>query len=122
MIMKRTGPSNPTTSSLVRVLNSTNTPIWKKVAKEISAPKRSQTVINVDQLDRLTNENEIICVPGKVLGMGTINKKLTVAALNLSSSAEAKIKAAGGNTIPIGDLLDKHPKGTGVRIIKGGNA
>ncbi|MHA1991053.1 MAG: 50S ribosomal protein L18e [Candidatus Hodarchaeales archaeon] len=117
--MKQSGPQNPNTSALIRVLSSSEAPIWKRVAKEISTPKRSITVVNVKQLDKLTKENDVICVPGKVLGMGLINKKVTIAALNFSDSAESKIKAAGGSTFTINDLAIKHPKGTGVRIIKG---
>ena len=116
--MKHTGPQNPNTKALIRVLNS-NAPIWKKVADEISSPKRAHSVINVDQLDRLVKENEIICFPGKILGMGLINKKITIAALNFSSSAKAKIEAAGGTTLDIPKMLDKHPKGSGIRIVKG---
>ena len=116
--MKPTGPQNPNSKALIRVLNS-NAPIWRKVAEEISSPQRSHTVINVDQLDRLVKENEMICFPGKILGMGLINKKITIAALNFSSSARAKIEAAGGTILNISEMLDKHPKGSGIRIVKG---
>ncbi|MFW9928767.1 MAG: 50S ribosomal protein L18e [Candidatus Thorarchaeota archaeon] len=117
--MKRTGPQNPNTKALIRILESSEAPIWKKVAYDISTPKRSQVKINVDQLDKITNNNDIICVPGKVLGMGVIKKKVTIAALNFSQNAKSKIHAAGGETLSIYSLKEKHPKGSGVKIVKG---
>lgn len=117
--MKHTGPSNPNTSALIRVLKGSDAPIWKKIAEEVASPKRNRTVINIDQLQSLVNDNEIVCIPGKVLGMGVIQKKITIAALSFSESAKAKISAAGGKIVSISQLFDSHPKGTNVRILKG---
>ena len=48
---------------------------------------------------RAANEGDVIVVPGKVLGAGAINKKLTVAAFRFSASAVKKIEEAGGRQI-----------------------
>ena len=117
--MKRTGPQNPNLRALIRVLKKQEAPFWKKIIDELDTPSRKRTTINLDQLERLVNDGEIVCVPGKVLGTGDINKKITVSALNYSSTAMTKIKNAGGTVLSLEELWKKYPKGSGVRIIKG---
>ena len=50
--MKITGPENPNTRALVRVLKQNKAPLWQRIANDLAASKRSRTVLNVDQLDK----------------------------------------------------------------------
>jgi large subunit ribosomal protein L18e len=120
--MKATGPSNPQVRALIKVLKRNKTPLYQQVAQIIEEPRRSHSIINVDQLSRLVQPNETIIIPGKVLGMGIIDKKITVAALNFSQSAKAKIEAAGGKILSIDTLETNNPRGSGIRIIIGARA
>jgi large subunit ribosomal protein L18e len=71
----------------------------------------------VGKIGRYTSDGDIVVVPGKVLGSGSLTHKVTVAALNASTSARSSIVGAGGSLISIDELLDRAPKGTGVLII-----
>ena len=64
-----------------------------------------------------SSEDEIIVVPGKVLGSGEISKKLTVAAYKFSEQAIEKIKAAKGTSMELEELIKKNPKGQKIRIM-----
>lgn len=86
---------------------------WKRIALEISRPKRSQRKVNLFQLNRVTKPNENIIIPGIVLGTGTLNHNLTITALKFSESASEKVK----NKLTISELMQKNPKGSNTRII-----
>ncbi len=92
-------------------------PIWRDIAKRLERSRRLWSEVNVGHLTRVCEDGETIVVPGKLLGAGEIDKKLTVAAFDFSSSAELKIKEAGGKTITIEELVKANPKGSGVRIM-----
>ena len=91
--------------------------VWKDIAERIAKPRRLYAEVNVSKIERYAKDNETIIVPGKVLGSGKINKKVTVAALSFSESAKRKIENAGGKCLTIMELLEENPKGRGVRIM-----
>lgn len=91
--------------------------VWKDIAERIAKPRRLYAEVNVSKIERYAKDNETIIVPGKVLGSGKINKKVTVAALSFSESAKRKIENAGGKCLTIMQLLEENPKGSGVRIM-----
>src|SRR3989338_8799469 len=91
--------------------------LWKRVATDLEGSGRNRAEVNLSRLNRVTNPNEIIVVPGKVLGSGTLGHKVTVAAWNFSGGARRGIEAAKGECLSIIDLLKKDPKGKNIRII-----
>lgn len=90
--------------------------IWKVIATELERPKRIRRVVNLNRIERVCKDNETIIVPGKVLGTGDLNKKLTIAAFSFSESAIFKINKKGKAT-SIEELIKSNPKGTKLRII-----
>jgi large subunit ribosomal protein L18e len=68
------------------------------------------------RINKHTKENDVIVIPGKVLGMGELDHTLTIACLDCSKSARQKIESSGSNLISIEELLEKNPKGSGVKI------
>lgn len=88
--------------------------IWKRIATDLERPIR---VVNLSRINRYCKNNDTIVVPGKVLSMGNLDKKVTIAAYKFSGQALQKIKASGSNAISIRDLVQKNPKGNKVRII-----
>ena len=117
----KSGPSDPNTRALINALRKTSTKhnvgIWKRVAELIARPARKRATVNIGKISRHTSAGDIIVVPGKVLGSGNLSHKVTVAALNASTSARTVIVGAGGSLITIDELLTKVPKGKGVTII-----
>ena len=119
--MKKTGPSNPHTQALITFLNKSDQPkIYRRLSEMLNFAERKRRVINVDQLERIVNDGDVVVFPAKVLGSGVITKKITIGALNFSAEAERKITSAGGKTMTLAELWEKHPKGTNVRLLKAG--
>lgn len=118
---RSTGPTNIVLRKLIRRLrkaaNEHGAPIWDYVAELLSKPARKRVVVNLSRINRYTEVGETVIVPGKVLGAGSIEKPVSVAAFSFSFSAVEKIRRAGGRVMTIEDLLKENPKGSGVRVI-----
>ena len=71
----------------------------------------------VRRLGEITKAGEVIVVPGKILGTGSLGHKLTVCAFSISEGAAKKVTTAGGKVVSFEDLIKKHPDGKGVRVI-----
>ncbi len=91
--------------------------IWKDVAKRLSKPAQNWAEVNVSRLARHCKEREVVLVPGKLLGAGSIDIPITVAAFQHSASARSKIEQAGGKVIGIEELMRAKPDGSKVRIM-----
>lgn len=116
--MKRTGPTNPIMQKTIAELHKQKSAkLWKLVARELEKPTRKRREVNLSRIQRFAKANETVLVPGKVLAAGELHKKVNVAAWNFSAGAIAKIKAAGGKTITILELVKTNPKGTGVKLL-----
>jgi large subunit ribosomal protein L18e len=115
--MKRT-KDNQILLSLIENLMKSEKPIWKKVAYELSRPRRQRVEVNLSKLDQYAVDETTILVPGKVLGAGALSKKVTVAAFSFSEKAKQLIGAAGGKTVSIESLHKSNPDGRGVIILK----
>ena len=117
----KSGPTDPNTRALINALRKTSTKhnarIWKRVAELIARPARQRAAVNIGKINRHTSAGDIIVVPGKVLGSGNLSHKVTIAALNASTSARTVIVGAGGSLISINELLTQIPRGKGVTII-----
>jgi large subunit ribosomal protein L18e len=92
-------------------------PIWRALQKELEGPRANRREINIARLAQITKANEVLVVPGKVLGTGSLGHKLTVCAFSLSEGAAKKIKEAGGKVVTFDDLINIYPDGKGVRIV-----
>ena len=90
---------------------------YKAVAAVLAGPASQRAQVNLNKIDKVVKSGETIIVPGKVLGDGTLSKKVTIIGFSASESALVKIKAAGATFITIDDYLAKNPKDK-PRIIK----
>jgi large subunit ribosomal protein L18e len=119
--MNKNVKTNPKIIDLINSLKKLSwdkkAPIWRDIAKRLEKPKSSWSEVNISRIARNTKKNDIIIVPGKVLASGDINIPVTVAALHFSDQARTKINSAGGKDITIMELAQKHPKGTGIKIL-----
>ena len=118
---QRTGTSNMNLLRLIWELkkrsNEQNSHIWKRVANDLEKPTRQRRVVNLTSISRYTKEDEVIVVPGKVLGAGDLNHKLTISAFQFSNGAKEKIEKAGAKIVPLLELSKENPRGKGIRII-----
>lgn len=92
-------------------------PIWSTLAEQAQKPGIAQRLVNITKINRVTADNDIVVIPGKVLGTGNISHKVTLCSFSISTAAANKIKGAGGKIISYSDLIAKFPTGKGVRII-----
>lgn len=114
--MKRTGPTNEALIELIRKLKKLsrekNVKIWKAVAKQLERPTRIRRKVNLFKINKYTKENDTIVIPGKVLGEGNLDHKVTIAAFQFSENAKEKCKC-----ISIEELMKKNPDGKNIKII-----
>lgn len=112
---------NEKLESLIKELKKTSinekVNIWKRIAKDLEKPSRIRRIVNLYNINLNAKENEIVIVPGKILATGDLNKKITIAAYEISKQAEEKIKLSGSKLISIEELIQKNPKGNKVRIL-----
>lgn len=90
--------------------------IWKRIAIDLEKPTRKRRIVNLYRINKYTRDNEIVVVPGKVLSVGELDHKVTVAAFAFSGNAMEKINKIG-KAVYITELIKESPKGKGIRIM-----
>ncbi len=120
ILRKMTKTTNENLLGLVKELKKAShseAAIWGRIADDLSAAVSRKRAVNLSRLNHFTKDNEVVVVPGKVLGGGDLDHKLTIAAFAFSRSAEEAIQKSKGKAITIKELFAQNPKGKGVRII-----
>ncbi|MFQ5979445.1 MAG: 50S ribosomal protein L18e [Candidatus Heimdallarchaeota archaeon] len=121
-MVKPTRSTDPNIIALQRYLRQAasqhKAPIWKTAEKALFKPRRNQAEVNVAHINRISSDNETVLILGKVLGTGALAHPVTVAALKFSISARSKIEQAGGECLSLPELIEKNPRGSGVRILR----
>lgn len=102
---------------LIQELRKAEKQIWKKVVYELSKPKKRRAEVNLDKIEKYSAEGNIVLVPGKVLGRGTLSKSISVAAFSFSDSARREIEKNGGRIYSIREVYEKDPAGKNLQII-----
>ena len=119
--MKRTGPTNPLLRDLIGELkkrsNEQEINLWRRIALDLEKPTRQRRAVNLSRINRHTKENEVVVVPGKVLGSGDLNHKLTISAYQFSEQAKDKLEKSGAQIVSLLELSKEKPDGKNIRII-----
>jgi len=119
--MKQLKTTNPELIGLIRSLRKkakeNKARIWRDIAEDLSRSRKKRIAVNVSKLNRYTQKNENVVVPGKVLGAGKMNHPINVAAFAFSEQAQRKILGTKGKCMSILELTEKNPTGSQVRII-----
>lgn len=100
------------------VLAARNNEKWYRVAEILSGPRKNRVEKNIDKINGVAKEGEILVIPGKVLSVGRLDKKVNVSALSFSKSAEEKIVEAGGKISSILEEIKKNPDAKNVKILE----
>jgi large subunit ribosomal protein L18e len=120
--VKETKSTNPELIQLIRFLKKQskekNANIWRDVAKHLAKAKKQRVAVNLSRINRHTQKSDMIVVPGKILGTGTLNHSITVAAFSASGKAKEKLAAAKAKYLSIPQLVEKNPQGAKVKIIR----
>jgi len=108
---------NPELRDTILLFKKQKDPFWQYVAKLLARPKRRSVEVNLDKIDRLSKENSTILIAGKVLGKGELNKKIKLAAFNISEQAKVKLKESGSSFLGLQELLQKNPDVKEIKLI-----
>ena len=119
--MKRTGPTNPVLTSLITELKKKSSEqsvnLWRSIALNLEKPTRQRRAVNLSRINHYTQENDFVVVPGKVLGSGILEHKLTISAYQFSEQAKNKLQKIGAKIIPLSELCREKPDGKKIKII-----
>ena len=119
--MRESKTTNPERITLIRFLEKQGrekqAPIWLDIADNLAKPKSQRAAVNLSRINRHTQRRDVVIVPGKILGTGTLNHSLTVAAFDLSDKAREKLTAAKAKYLSIPELVEKNPTGANIKII-----
>jgi len=118
-MVARTGSTNIMVRKLLELLKKQKKPIWKRVAEELEKPRRQRPYINIYKINKYTKPNDIVVVPGKVLGIGNLDHPVTVAALAFSRSAKEKIEKSGGKVMSLYKAVEEIKDFKNVRLMVG---
>ncbi|ADQ66841.1 50S ribosomal protein L18e [Halogeometricum borinquense DSM 11551] len=116
--MSKTNPRlNSLIAELKAVSRESGANVWQDVADRLEKPRRTHAEVNLGRIERYAKEDETVIVPGKVLGSGVLEKNVTVAAVDFSSSARKKIEQVG-DTVTLEQIAEQNPDGSDVRVIR----
>ena len=90
--------------------------IWSKLADLALKPSSTKRTVNLTRINKITKENDVLFVPGKVLGTGNISHKIILSSFSISTTAAKKIIQTGGTIMTYSDMIKKYPTGKGVII------
>jgi len=120
-MVKRTYTTNPLLRSLIAELKKRSSEqsvnIWKRIASDLEKPTRQRRAVNLSRIDRNAKDNEIVVIPGKVLGSGDLSHKLTISAYQFSQQAKDKIEKAGSVMVNLLELSKDKPDGKKIKIL-----
>lgn len=91
--------------------------VWADVSRGILASRKNRACVNLSEISRGSNDGARVIVPGKVLGSGSINHKVVVAANSFSSVARSKINAAGGQCLGLQEFIETNKESKDVVLI-----
>lgn len=104
---------------LKRTSQKSGAKIWLKASKILSKSISRKPNVNVGKIDKLTNKDAIVLIPGKVLGGGTVSHSIIIGAYSFTKSAELKIQNAGGKALSIPKFLEEYSTKKDVMLIGG---
>jgi len=90
---------------------------WQEVASLLSGPRRQGDGVNLSDIEERA-EGDVIVIPGKVLSMGGLKKKVRVVALSFSSGAKEKLLKSKHEISTVLEEIKKNPEAKGVKILK----
>ena len=80
--------------------------IWKISSQKVLTARKNRPEVNVGEISRNSKEGSRVLVPGKVLGIGNIDHKVTVGAYSFSKDARKKISSSGGSCLSLREFMD----------------
>jgi len=102
---------------LEKAAKASKAPVWQRVAELLLKARRRRVEVNLSKIDAYSKEGDTVVVPGKVLSIGSLSHKLTIACFSHSAAVSQKVSASGATLLPISKLLEQNASGKNVKII-----
>lgn len=119
-MVKRTGPTNEKLREAIVLADKASkkykSELFKVLSKELNKPARIRRTVNIYKINKVTRDGETAVIPGKVLSVGDLTKKITVAAWEFSDKAKEKINKSG-KAVQLLDIINSNPKGKKYRLV-----
>ncbi|MCY0851264.1 50S ribosomal protein L18e [Thermoplasma acidophilum] len=104
--------------TLANISRESGSKLWRDIAERLASRRRGYASVNLSKIDKYAKDGDIIVVPGYVLGVGKISKKVTVGAYKFSKTAMEKLSNSGCAFMNISEIAKDNPKGTNVKIMR----
>ncbi|MGC8478850.1 MAG: 50S ribosomal protein L18e [Candidatus Micrarchaeia archaeon] len=79
----------------------------KKLLKLVDVPARERKDADIYKINKYTSENDSVIVPGKVLAEGSLNHKISIAALGYSKKAKEELERSGSKIAKFEELMEE---------------
>jgi large subunit ribosomal protein L18e len=103
--------------NLIIKLKASNSEFWLNVASLLARPRRKAIKVNLEKINKETKADDVVVVPGKVLGKGYLDKPITLACLAISQKARKEVEK-NSRLIGIAELYQQNKEGKGIKLIK----
>ena len=115
--MKRRNFTDERLNQLLNSLSKSKSKFWTAVGKRLTTPRNNRAAVNLNKLDRFAGKELTLVVPGKVLSVGNLSVKTSIAALSFSQGAAKKIADSGGKIMTLEELFEDNPKGLKAKMV-----
>lgn len=115
--IKRRNFTDERLNQLLISLSGSKSKFWNAVAKRLTTPRNNRAAVNLNKLDRFTKPGLTLVVPGKVLSVGNLSVKTSIAALSFSQGAAKKIADSGGRIMTLEELFGDNPEGLKAKMV-----
>ena len=79
--------------------------LWSRVRYLLEVPSRKRAAVNIYKINRYTKAGDNVVVPGKVLSTGSMDHKISIAAVEFSGTALERLRTADCSIVKIQDML-----------------
>ncbi len=100
------------------ILLAKKNPSWNAVASILVGSNRKSRTFNLLDIDKASEGNLTLIVPGKVLSNGEVSKKFKIAAISYSEKAKEKLLKAGCDVLLLEEVMEKNKTGKDIKILK----
>jgi large subunit ribosomal protein L18e len=91
---------------------------WFRVSEVLASPRKNKIEKNLEEINKESKDGEVAVIPGKVLSMGELNRKIKIVALDFSESAKEKILKSGSKFSTILEEIKTNKEAKGVKILE----
>lgn len=106
--------------ALEKQAKKTKAKAFKALSQQLVKPRRNRVRINLWKLEKLGKKfkGKTLVVPGKVLGYGSLEEKINVAALEFSEKALKRLHELNVKPLQLKDLMAAEIKADDLVIVK----